>query len=54
MTEYPIAGPLKLRPASKRPGCVIWDKDDYDVMSGDRALGRIFWPGAGVPPTTEA
>ncbi len=40
---------LVLRHASKRPSGT-WSDDDYDVMSGDRAVGRIFRPGAGAPP----
>jgi hypothetical protein len=34
-------GELRLRHASKRQGGK-WSDDDYDVMSGDVAVGRIY------------
>lgn len=49
MSEAPIGGPLTLRHASKRSSGT-WSPDDWDVMSGGRVVGRIFRPGAGVPP----
>jgi len=33
--------PLVLRHSSKRTSA-IWGEDDYDVMSGERVVGRIF------------
>jgi hypothetical protein len=44
-----IGGPLVLRHASKRSSGT-WGSDDYDVVQSGRDIGRIFKPGAGVPP----
>jgi hypothetical protein len=47
-TPNPHGGPLTLRHASKRRSGT-WGPDDYDVFAGDRDIGRIFKPRAGVP-----
>jgi hypothetical protein len=45
----PIGGQLALRHASKRSSGT-WGPDDYDVIQDGRDIGRLFKPGAGVPP----
>jgi len=51
MNEEPVGGPLVLRHASKRSDGPSGIPDDWDVIDSDgRDLGRIFHPGAGVPP----
>jgi hypothetical protein len=47
-SEEPTGGLLVLRHASKRSSGA-WGPDDYDVFAGDRDIGRIFQPRAGVP-----
>src|SRR5262249_7948314 len=47
--QQPIGGPLVLRHARKRRG-LARGQDDYDVMSGERVIGRIFRRSVGVPP----
>jgi hypothetical protein len=44
---------LTLKRASKsRPG-VQWSNDDYDVLDGDRPIGRIMWTHAALGATLD-
>jgi len=47
--DEPLGGTLSLHHGSTRSSGTF-GPDDYDVMSGNRIIGRIFKPRAGAPP----